>query len=107
MKTRLLRDIEVSEVGMGCMAFSHGYGQIPPEEYSVEAIRNACRNGYWASLEDGCRYGRKLMGQEENGQGWYSSAPCCVYIHSTVWSLCICPQADRFLYVPSKSVCLF
>lgn len=45
MKTRLLRDIEVSEVGMGCMAFSHGYGQIPPEEYSVEAIRNACRNG--------------------------------------------------------------
>lgn len=68
MKTRLLRDIEVSEVGMGCMAFSHGYGQIPPEEYSVEAIRNACRNGYWASLEDGCRYGRKLMGQEENGQ---------------------------------------
>ena len=27
MKTRLLRDIEVSEVGMGCMAFSHGYGR--------------------------------------------------------------------------------
>lgn len=23
---------------------------------------------YGASLEDGCRYGRKLMGQEENGQ---------------------------------------
>ncbi len=45
MKTRLLRDIEVSEVGMGCMAFSHGYGQIPPEEYSVEAIRNAYRKG--------------------------------------------------------------
>ncbi len=44
MKTRLLRDIEVSEVGMGCMAFSHGYGQIPPEEYSIEAIRNAYRN---------------------------------------------------------------
>ncbi len=45
MKTRLLRDIEVSEVGMGCMAFPHGYGQIPPEEYSVEAIRNAYRKG--------------------------------------------------------------
>ena len=45
MKTRILRDIEVSEVGMGCMAFSHGYGQIPPEEYSVEAIQNACQNG--------------------------------------------------------------
>ncbi len=31
MKKRMLRDIEVSEVGMGCMAFSHGYGQIPSE----------------------------------------------------------------------------
>ena len=40
MKERMLRDIEVSEVGMGCMAFSHGYGQIPPEKYSIEAIRN-------------------------------------------------------------------
>lgn len=45
MKMRLLREIEVSEVGMGCMAFSHGYGQIPPEEYSVEAIQNAYRHG--------------------------------------------------------------
>ena len=45
MKTRFLRDIEVSEVGMGCMAFSHGYGQIPPEQYSIEAIRNAYEHG--------------------------------------------------------------
>ena len=45
MKTRFLRDIEVSEVGMGCMAFSHGYGKIPPEEYSIEAIRNAYDHG--------------------------------------------------------------
>ncbi len=45
MKTRFLRDIEVSEVGMGCMAFSHGYGRIPPEEYSIEAIRNAYSHG--------------------------------------------------------------
>ena len=45
MEKRMLRDIEVSKVGMGCMAFSHGYGQIPPEEYSVEAIRNAYRHG--------------------------------------------------------------
>lgn len=45
MKTRKLRDLTVSEVGMGCMAFSHGYGKIPPEEYSVEAIRNAYRYG--------------------------------------------------------------
>lgn len=45
MKTRFLRDIEVSKVGMGCMAFSHGYGQIPPEAYSFEAIRNAYAHG--------------------------------------------------------------
>ena len=35
MKIRVLRNIEVSEVGMGCMAFSHGYGKIPNEEYSI------------------------------------------------------------------------
>lgn len=45
MNTRKLRDIEVSEVGMGCMAFSHGYGKIPPEGYSIEAIRGAYEHG--------------------------------------------------------------
>ena len=45
MKTRILHDIEVSAVGMGCMAFSHGYGKIPSEEYSIEAIQNAYRHG--------------------------------------------------------------
>ncbi len=45
MKTRFLGEIEVSEIGMGCMAFSHGYGQIPAEEYSIEAIRNAQKHG--------------------------------------------------------------
>ena len=45
MKKRMLRDIEVSEIGMGCMAFSHGYGQIPPETYSIEAIRSGYEHG--------------------------------------------------------------
>lgn len=45
MEKRILRDIEVSKVGMGCMAFSHGYGQIPPEKYSIEAIQNAYHHG--------------------------------------------------------------
>lgn len=45
MKTRILCDIEVSEVGMGCMAFSHGYGKIPDERYSIEAIRGAFEHG--------------------------------------------------------------
>lgn len=45
MKSRQLGSLTVSEIGMGCMAFSHGYGQIPPEQYSIEAIRNAYDHG--------------------------------------------------------------
>ena len=38
---RKLRDLIVSDIGMGCMGFSHGYGDIPDEAYSIEAIRKA------------------------------------------------------------------
>lgn len=38
MKTRKPCNIEVSEIGMGCMAFSHRYGAIPSREYAMEAI---------------------------------------------------------------------
>lgn len=41
MKKRSLGNIAVSPIGMGCMGFSHGYGQIPEREYSIEAIRKA------------------------------------------------------------------
>ena len=41
MKTRKLRDISVSPIGMGCMGFSHGYGKVPEEDYSLAAIRKA------------------------------------------------------------------
>lgn len=41
MKTRNIGTLEVSEIGMGCMGFSHGYGQVPEEAYSIEAIRRA------------------------------------------------------------------
>lgn len=41
MKTRLIGKLEVSPIGMGCMGFSHGYGQVPEESYSIEAIRRA------------------------------------------------------------------
>lgn len=27
MKTRKLKDLSVSEIGMSCMGFSHGYGE--------------------------------------------------------------------------------
>ena len=45
MNTRYLKDIAVSEIGMGCMGFSHGYGQIPERDYSIKAIRNAFEYG--------------------------------------------------------------
>lgn len=41
MENRKLGNLTVSPVGMGCMALSHGYGQIPEEAYSIEAIRKA------------------------------------------------------------------
>ena len=34
MKHRQLGNIEVSPIGMGCMGLSHGYGDIPSEEYA-------------------------------------------------------------------------
>lgn len=45
MKTRKLGKLEVSPIGVECMGFSHGYGEIPSEEYSVEAIRKAYQLG--------------------------------------------------------------
>ncbi len=45
MQKRKLGNIEVSEIGIGTMAFSHGYGKIPDEKYSIEAIRAAYENG--------------------------------------------------------------
>lgn len=41
MKKRKIGSLEVSEIGMGCMGFSHGYGKVPEEAYSIEAIRKA------------------------------------------------------------------
>lgn len=41
MRTRRLGRLEVSEVGTGCMGFSHGYGTIPSADESIEAIRAA------------------------------------------------------------------
>ena len=45
MQKRKLGNIEVSEIGIGTMAFSHGYGKIPDEQYSIEAIREAYKHG--------------------------------------------------------------
>jgi aryl-alcohol dehydrogenase-like predicted oxidoreductase len=41
MKTRMIGNLEVSEIGIGCMGFSHGYGKVPEETYGIEAIQKA------------------------------------------------------------------
>ena len=57
MKTRKIRSISVSEIGMGCMGFSHGYGQVPDAGYAEEAIREAF--GYGCNFFDTAEgYGR-------------------------------------------------
>lgn len=45
MDKRKLRDLEVSSIGIGCMGFSHGYGKIPEESYSIKAIQMAVDYG--------------------------------------------------------------
>ena len=45
MKIRKLRQIEVSEIGMGCMGFSHGYGNAPERAYSIRATQEAYEYG--------------------------------------------------------------
>lgn len=41
MKQRMLGQLNVSAVGMGCMGFSTGYGEIPSEGESIRLIRLA------------------------------------------------------------------
>lgn len=41
MNARKLGNIKTSPIGMGCMGLSHGYGEVPNQEYSIEAIRKA------------------------------------------------------------------
>lgn len=45
LKTRRIGNLEVSEIGIGTMGFSHGYGAVPDEDYAIEAIRKAYEYG--------------------------------------------------------------
>ena len=45
MKTRKLRDIEVSAIGMGCMGFTHAYGDGPREEEGIRLVHKAFELG--------------------------------------------------------------
>ncbi|HOQ62971.1 MAG TPA: aldo/keto reductase [Clostridia bacterium] len=67
MKKRMIGTLEVSPVGMGCMALSHGYGQIPEEAYSIEAIRRACEAGC-AFFDTAEIYGAQLYYTGHNEQ---------------------------------------
>jgi aryl-alcohol dehydrogenase-like predicted oxidoreductase len=41
MKTRMIGNLEVSEIGIGYMGFFHGYGKVPEKAYNIEAIQKA------------------------------------------------------------------
>ncbi len=45
MKMRRLRDLEVSAIGMGCMGFTHAYGDIPAEKDGIRAVHKAFELG--------------------------------------------------------------
>ena len=45
MKTRKLRNLEVSSIGLGCMGFSQGYPPFLPKEESISVIRKAVELG--------------------------------------------------------------
>lgn len=45
MKTRKLRNLEVSSIGLGCMGFSQGYPPFLPKDESISVIRKAVELG--------------------------------------------------------------
>ena len=47
MKMRKFKDIEVSAIGLGCMGFTHAYGEGPAEEDGIRLVHYA--------FEKGCR----------------------------------------------------
>ena len=67
MNTRKIGSLEVSPIGMGCMGFSHGYGQVPEESYSIEAIRKAYNFGctFFDTAE---AYGKEMFYAGHNEQ---------------------------------------
>lgn len=45
MKTRKLRELEVSAIGMGCMGFTHAYGDRAEEKDGIRAVHKAFELG--------------------------------------------------------------
>ena len=47
MERRILgKDLDVSAIGLGCMGFSHAYGEPMEENDAVDAIKAAYSMGY-------------------------------------------------------------
>lgn len=67
MKTRNLRNIEVSSIGMGCMGFTHGYGELPSEDAAIRLIRTAYEDYGCTYFDTAENYGpyinEKLVGK--------------------------------------------
>lgn len=67
MKTRMIGKLEVSPIGMGCMGFSHGYGNVPEESYCTQAIQKAYNFG--CTLFDTAEvYGQEMFYAGHNEQ---------------------------------------
>ena len=65
MKKRKIGNLTVSEIGMGCMGFSHGYGKVPETSYSIAAIRTA--HDYGCTFFDTAEtYGREQFYRGHN-----------------------------------------
>ena len=45
MEKRKFGNIEVSAIGLGCMGFTHAYGEGPSEEESIRLVHLAYENG--------------------------------------------------------------
>lgn len=68
MEKRNLGNIEVSEIGMGCMGFSHGYGEVPSKEYAIEAIRSAYADLGCTFFDTAESYGEEVFFPGHNEQ---------------------------------------
>ncbi len=56
----------MSEIGMGCMGFSHGYGTVPDEAYSIEAIQRAYHEGGCTFFDTAESYGDVVFSPGHN-----------------------------------------
>ena len=45
MKTRKLGNLEVSAIGLGCMGFTHAYGEGPEEKEGIRLVHFAFERG--------------------------------------------------------------